>query len=214
MKEIIRYILRFMVGEHLAGDVSGLVGYTSDESLFSGYKVIIMPSGFFDEGVYGTSGTKPPLPLMNIEGTPFLFGTPDVEQVGDTIVVHADLVASAYFLLSRYEEILRRDVRDEHGRFPGRESLPQRAGFIDRPVVEEYGKLIRRWLNGSGINIAERDPFIREINLTHDVDVPFSGRSWRSVVRKTLSRRNPVAAVCDKYLQLSRDPYYTFPWML
>jgi hypothetical protein len=203
-----------MVGEHLAGDVSGLVGYTSDESLFSGYKVVIVPSGFFDEGVYGTAKTMPAVPLMHIEGTPFLFGTPEIERVGDTVVVHADLVASAYFLLSRYEEILRRDVRDEHGRFPGRESLPQRAGFIDRPVVEEYGKLIRRWLKDSGMNMGKRDPLIRGINLTHDVDVPFSGRSWRSVVRKTLSGRNPVTAVREKYLPLVCDPYYTFPWML
>ncbi|MDR1523651.1 MAG: polysaccharide deacetylase family protein [Tannerella sp.] len=208
MTETIRYILRFMVGEHPAGDADRFVGYTSDESLFSDYKVVIVPSGFFNSGVYGTAQTMPSLPLMNIDGAPFLFGTPEVERVGDTIVVRADLVASAYFLLSRYEEILRRDVRDEHGRFPGRESLPQRAGFIDRPVVDEYGKLIRRWLN-----ISESVPFIREINLTHDVDVPFSGRSWRSVARKTLSGRNPAVAIREKYLPLERDPYYTFPWM-
>lgn len=214
MTDIVQYILRFMVGEHLPGDVSRFVGYTSDPASFAKYKVVIIPSGFFDEGVYGTDQTKPSIPLKTIEGVPFLFGVPNVERVGDTIVVHADLVASAYFLISRYEEILHRDIRDEHGRFPGRESLPRRAGFIDRPVVDEYGKLIRNWLNQCGVRTEELVPFIRRINLTHDVDEPYDCRTWRNVVRKILSGQNPFAVIRDKYKPLEQDAYYTFPWML
>ncbi|MDR2916882.1 MAG: polysaccharide deacetylase family protein [Tannerella sp.] len=203
-----------MVGEHLSSDVSRFVGYTSDVASFAKYKVVIIPSDFFDEKIYGTDRTRPSIPLKNIEGIPFLFGDSHIERIGETIVVHADLVASAYFLLSRYEELLLRHVRDEHGRFPGRESLPRRAGFIDRPVVDEYGKLIRRWLNQNGVKTEELVPFIRKINLTHDVDVPFSSRTWRNVVCRILSGQNPVAAIRDKYGPLIRDPYYTFPWML
>ncbi len=214
MTEIIRYILRFMIGEHLPDEVSRFVGYTSDRSSFRDYKVVIIPSGFFEDNVYGTANTKPPVPLKYIEGVPFLYGTPDVERTGDTIIVHADLVASAYFLLSRYEEMLYRDIRDEHGRFPGRASLPRRAGFIDRPVVDEYGKLIRTWLGSNGVSVQELVPFIRKINLTHDIDIPFTGRTWRSVVGKILSGRNPVAAIREKYAPLEHNPYYTFPWML
>ena len=214
MKDIILYILRFMIGEHFADDISGIVGYTSDKSGFKDYKVVIIPSGFFDEGIYGTNKTKPSVPLEYVEGVPFLFGSPQIERVGDTIVVYADLVASAYFLLSRYEETLRRDARDEHGRFPGRESLPHRAGFIDRPVVDEYGRLLRKWLNESGVKIEELSPLIRKINLTHDVDAPFFCRTWRNVARRILSGQNPVSAVRDKYSPLEQDAYYTFPWML
>ncbi|MDR1221407.1 MAG: polysaccharide deacetylase family protein [Tannerella sp.] len=214
MTEITRYILRFMTGEHLPDDVSRFVGYTSDSSSFPDYKVVIIPSGFFEEGSYGTAKTKPSIPPGHIEGVPFLYGTPDVERVGDTVVVHADLVASTYFLLSRYEEVLHRDIRDEHGRFPGRESLPRRAGFIDRPVVDEYGRLIRGWLGSTGVPRQELVPFIRKVNLTHDIDVPFTGRTWRSVAGKILSGRHPVAAVREKYAPLEENPYYTFPWML
>jgi hypothetical protein len=202
-----------MVGEHLSGEVSRLVGYTSDVASFADYKVVIVPSDFFNEGVYGTYRTIPGLPLKNIEGVPFLFGTPGVERVRDTIVVHADLVASAYFLLSRYEELLHRDIRDGHGRFPGRKSLPYQAGFIDRPVVDEYGKLIRKWLNMNGVKIDEHKPFIRKINLTHDVDAPFSCRTWRNVARHIVSGRNPVSAIRAKYNSLPCDPFYTFPRM-
>lgn len=214
MEDVIRYIVRFMTGEHLSDDVSRFVGYTSEEASFANYKVVIIPSGFFDRENYGTEKTKPSIPLNQIEGVPFLFGTPDVERAGDTIVVRADLVASAYFLLSRYEEMLRRDVRDEHGRFPGRESLPRRAGFIDRPIVDEYGKLIRKWLHESGVATEELVPFIRKINLTHDVDEPYSCRTWRNVARRVVSGQNPVAAVRAKYGPLEQDPYYTFPWIL
>jgi hypothetical protein len=203
-----------MAGGHLGDDISRFVGYTSDKYLFSEYKVVIIPSGFFDDGVYGSNKTEPKIPPESIEGVPFLFGSPQIEMVGDVIVVHADLVASAYFLLGRYEEILHRDLRDEHGRFPGIKSVQSRAGFIDRPVVDEYGRLIRMWLNQSGVKTEESTPFIAKINLTHDVDAPFSGRTWRNVARKILSGQNPIKAVFDKYTALELDPYYTFPWLL
>lgn len=214
MLEIIRYILQFMVGERYPDDVTRLVGYTSDVNLFAEYKVVIIKSDFFNEDVYGTIKTKPILPLQTIEGLPFLFGTPEIERVGETIVVHADLVTSAYFLLTRYEEILHRDIRDACGRFPGRESLPYRAGFIDRPIVDEYGKLIRKLLNNNGVSLLPSALSIRKINLTHDVDAPFDCRTWRNVARKIFSRQNPLNAIRLKYGTLENDPYYTFPWLL
>jgi hypothetical protein len=72
-----------------------------------------------------------------MEGLPFLFGTENIEYEKDTIVVHADLVASAFFLLTRYEEFVKRSVRDEHGRFPDIKSLLYLAEFIDRQIIEE-----------------------------------------------------------------------------
>ena len=214
MKKIISYILRFMTGEQLPEEALCLVGYTSDTADFSKYKVVILPSHFFDDGIYGTAQTKPALPLQQIEGVPFLFGTPKEELLGDTLVVHADLVASAFFLLSRYEEMIHREIRDEHGRFPGRESLPYKAGFIDRPIVEEYGKLIRNRLRLRGVSIEEPPPAIRRINLTHDVDEPFYCRTWRNVGRLVLAGRNPFKAIRHKYGEPEKDPYYTFPWLL
>ena len=214
MAEIIQYLLRFMIGEHLTDDISSYVGYSSDKSCYSNFKVVIVPCNFFDDGIYGTHHTEPSLPLEAIEGVPFLFGSPEVERYKDTIVVHADLVASAFFLISRYEEMLHRDKRDEHGRFPGRESLPRRAGFIDRPIIEEYGRLLRKWLNDSGVKTEELIPFVRNINLTHDVDAPFFCRTWRNVARQVMSGKSPAAAIRDKNRSLEQDEYYTFPWML
>ena len=57
---------------------------------------------------------------------------------GHTIVSHYDLPASVLFSLSRAEEIAS-NRRDEHGRFPLRCSTAFRDGFLNRPVVDEYG---------------------------------------------------------------------------
>ena len=119
-------------------------------------------------------------PLQEVQGIPLLFGSPKEEWIRDTWVVHADIIASTYFLISRYEEMVRRGLRDEHGRFPGKESLPYRAGFLHRPIVDEYRMLLHRWLRQSRLRVPEVKKQIRKIYLTHDVDSPtllsFSGK--------------------------------------
>ena len=121
MNEVLRYLIRFLLGEEISEVVAEAIGYTTDRHQFGRYSLVIYPSGFFDESVYGTARSLPTLPLSSIEGVPLLFGSPQMEWEGDTCVVYADLLASTYFLMTRYEEMLRRSVRDTHGRFPGRE---------------------------------------------------------------------------------------------
>jgi hypothetical protein len=141
----------------------------------------IRSSDFFGAN-YGTQATLPALPLTQIDGIPLLFGEPRVERAGDVLIVHADIVASAYFLLTRYEEWLRPEVRDEHGRFPGRESLPFRAGFLDRPVVDEYARLLRKWVNEIGIT-RPRPARRFSVLLTHDLDTIGPPRGLLSAMR-------------------------------
>lgn len=214
MNQTIYYIIRFLLGVDRAGAYSSLIGYTSDVRLFHKYKVVIVPSGFFQSSVYGTPESLPQLPLKEIEGVPLLFGTPKEECFEETWVIYADIIASSYFLLSRYEEIQKRDIRDKHGRFPGKESLPYKAGFIHRPIVEEYGKLLRHWLRKACVHIPEPQPELQKIWLTHDVDAPFFCRSLRNICRETLKGIGFRKAMKLYQGPLEKDPYYTFPWML
>lgn len=214
MNQTIYYIIRFLLGVDRAGAYSSLIGYTSDVRLFHKYKVVIVPSGFFQSSVYGTPESLPQLPLKEIEGVPLLFGTPKEEYFEETWVIYADIIASSYFLLSRYEEIQKRDIRDKHGRFPGKESLPYKAGFIHRPIVEEYGKLLRHWLRKACVRIPEPQPELQKIWLTHDVDAPFFCRSLRNICRETLKGIGFRKALKLYQGPLEKDPYYTFPWML
>lgn len=214
MKQTINYIIRFLLGVDRAGAYSSLVGYTSNVRHFHKYKVVIIPSGFFSSSVYGTQASMPQLPLKEIEGVPLLFGSPKEESFDETRIIHADIIASSYFLLSRYEEIQKRNIRDAHGRFPGKESLPFRAGFIQRPIVEEYGKLLRSWLRKACVHIPEPQPELQDIWLTHDVDAPFFCRSLRNICRETWKGAGLLKALKLYGGPLEKDPYYTFPWIL
>ncbi len=215
MKAVISYIIKFLIGGEKAGALSRFVGYTSDPNKFSHYRVVIIPSPFFRNEVYGTAESMPKLPLEEIEDVPLLFGSPKVEWQGDIWVVHADIIASAYFLLTRYEEIRKRNIRDIHGRFPGKESLPFKAGFINRPIVDEYGRLLRRWLRQARVQSAtDPIPYIEKIWLTHDVDAPFYCRTFRNLIRETVKGTGLKQAWKIFHGPLQKDPFYTFPWFL
>jgi hypothetical protein len=191
----------------------GLVWYRlNNQAISSTACVSIVPSQFFRDDVYATAQSLPTLPLRSIEGVPLLFGVPEIERRGDSLVVHADIIASTYFLVTRYEEMVRRDVRDEHGRFPGRESLPYRAGFIDRPIVEEYAALLRKWLRAVGVEVPEpkrRFSFLP----THDVDRLHFYSKWHDpyrVAAAALLGRNPRRMMFEALgcaWRLRKDPW-------
>lgn len=213
MKDMLQYLTAFLLGEgneSLASQVS----YGDDGAA----PLVIEPSGFFSEGVYLTEKSIPAMPLPEWEGIPVLFGTPSVREEDGRIFLSADLIASAFFLLSRYEECVRRDVRDRHRRFPGQESLPYRACFLRRPVVEEYGAALRRLLRRAGVEAAEPSPGFRHVFLTHDVDQIWTWDNFywaaRASAKRLLTRKpqklRPMLSAWD-YRRY--DPVYTFPWL-
>ena len=212
-QETIEYIIRFLTGTTPDADTFR-IGYTSNREDFDRFDLVFIPSGFFNKGIYGTKQSLPVLPLREIEGIPILFGDDKVEQINSTLVVHADLIASTYFLITRYEEFIVRDSRDANGRFPGKQSLPYRAGFIHRPIVDEYRLLIRTWLKAKDNNLPSLPQGIRKVYLTHDVDAPFLYRSWKGFVRSLLARRGLVTTWRNKFGAMEEDPYFTFPWLL
>ncbi len=57
------------------------------------------------------------------------------------LVLPIDIFGSAFFMLSRYEEAVKKE-RDEHGRFPATASLAYQEGFLDRPIVNEYVEIL------------------------------------------------------------------------
>ena len=52
-----------------------------------------------------------------------------------------DVFGACFFLLSRYEEVVA-TPRDPHGRFPASEAVAVRAGFLERPLVNEYAEIL------------------------------------------------------------------------
>ena len=119
MKELIDYIISFLLGVDSVASTGLKIGYTADFREFDNFDVVIKSSGFFDFNNYGKPESLPVLPLKIWDETPILYGEPYVETIGNTLVLHADIVAGTYFLIARYEEMIRKKIRDIHGRFPG-----------------------------------------------------------------------------------------------
>lgn len=217
MTDTFKYIIQFLLGEELSSDIVEQVGYTSDENEFGNYKLVIQPSGFFDKDVYATPASLPSLPLKIWEETPILFGEPTVENTEITRILKADLVASTYFLISRYEEMVSKNIRDDHGRFPGKASLPYRAGFIDRPLVDEYGRLLRQQLRETGIEVPEPPKQIKKVYITHDVDHIAHFRDVKGLlgglIRSLKRPKEGPKAMKSFFGGLRFDPWYTFPFL-
>lgn len=217
IQEIVRYILQFLLGSNDEKTIAQ-IGYLSGEDKPEKYKVIIVPSRFFDVGCYGTRESLPILPLENFDKTPILFGINKVKRKGGTFILYADIVASTYFLISRYEEMIRPEVRDIHGRFTGKESVAYKARFIQRPIVEEYGKILRYYLRQAGVQVFEPPALLQRVYLTHDVDKLAHYRNLKSVAGAILrickSPQNTLTALKTYFGSINNDPWFTFPWLI
>lgn len=210
-QEVIAYIIQFLVNSP---------EFNCNEMISYGRKqkkggLLIWQSEFFDDGIYGNTKSLPNLPLQVIEDVPFLFGEPKVEENEKGMILYADLVASAYFLLSRYEEWIQHDIRDEHGRFPGKKSLPYRAGVIDRPVVDEYGRILRKYLRRLGFAVSEPEEEFASITLTHDIDQPWTNYSFVGAIRRMLGslwhqKKFVLYPMMNFFHHYSSDPYNIF----
>lgn len=191
-----------------------------------GGAVLTVEDGFwgrFREEKYLDAGNVPdraetvPSPF---DGTPLsiVFGRNHFETDSRTGICGLDVFASTFFMLSRWEEHVLPD-RDRHGRFPAERSLAFRAGFLDRPVVNEYAELLRQMFARLGF---ETKPPTRSfsLHLSCDVDHP---RLWwqasgpvRTLAASLLRRGNlREAAYWLPYIVPGRkDPYDVFDdWM-
>jgi hypothetical protein len=156
----------------------------------------------------------PVIPLHLVDGTPILFGSPKIEHENGKLFVHADIIASSFFLLSRYEEILKPECRDQHGRFCAKDSIIFQQGYGNRPLVDEYGALLRKWLREFGAAIPIDQKGFSKIYLTHDVDVPFRFERFSTVCKqyiKNMIRYNYCGSPIKKYINEYHDDFYTFP---
>ncbi|MCF8218598.1 MAG: polysaccharide deacetylase family protein [Bacteroidales bacterium] len=150
------------------------------------------------------------LSQRNKEGEliPVIFGEPHVEEFESQIICHADLFASAFFMLSRWEEVVNEN-RDQHDRFRATESVAVQHDFIHRPIVNEYLELLLGWLKKLGLkqNMPQRE---FQWVLTHDIDkISWDKNYWRSLARDLLKQGNPQL-VWKKLTQIFRNPYDTF----
>jgi hypothetical protein len=115
------------------------------------------------------------------------------------ITTSLDVFGSAFFMLSRYEEVVVRD-RDSHERFASASSYAGKTGLIERPIVNEYLELLWAMIARLWPEIRRKQRTHR-ISLSHDVDWPLctAGRpahkAARTIVADVLARKSPGLAV-------------------
>jgi hypothetical protein len=153
--------------------------------------------------------------------TPFgdvlgIYGRENFSQTPQRVHCGIDLAASAFFMLTRWEEAISTE-RDQHGRFPAQAAFAVRHGFLRRPVVNEYADFLRQALAHLGYAVpAGKRRF--QVVLTHDVDHP---RLWwsatgrlRSVLGAAFRRRDMEEARFWAGFPRGKDPYDVFDtWM-
>lgn len=204
MEETIRYILSFLCRSE---ELAAMVGYTSDKREWDRYKVIILPSGFFSADNYLQPASLPAFPLKKINDTPILFGNPIIRRDKQTII-EADLIASAYFILSRYEELVN-PRRDYLGRFLAEHSILSQ--YTNRCLVEEYGNILLSELRNCGIETNGTTTQLKII-MTHDADKIEQYRNIRGFMGG-LSRGQILPALKSAFGRIEYDPLFTFPYM-
>ncbi len=135
-----------------------------------------------------------------------------------------DLFGSAFFMLSRYEEIIKLD-RDERDRFPATASLAYQEGFLDRPIIDEYVEVLWAVMTSLWPGL-ERKKHEGGIFVTCDVDSLYQMVSPYAMVRglaaDLLKRGNPKTAIKNLHTRLrarrgdfSGDPYLeSIDWMM
>lgn len=146
---------------------------------------IRMEDSFFlknDDGVF-TEDSLPVLPLPTViidhshhKILPILFGSKNAQEkfleiIDNDVYCGIDILGSAFFMLTRIEEYILRD-RDENDRFPAQSSIAYKAGFLNRPLVNEYVELLWFFLKQIEPSLECKKRQYKVIP-THDIDKPF-----------------------------------------
>ncbi len=178
MQTAINYILSFLLYGN--EEAQAQVGYTTDTTAWKNYKVVILPTH-----------------------TLYLQPTFSWHQQYDTIVIEADLVHTAYYLLSRkIEEQLQ---RDEHNRVCWKKNQGLFT-WAHQPILDMWGHQLLELL-GQPTPPAG----FSGINLTHDVDTIAHYRHLRGVLGGV--KRREWKAVWKGWHRLEADTAFTFPWI-
>ncbi len=174
---------------------------------FACHNVWIIPEGLLTSR--GIDVHCRPAPFTADEDLPALFGN---EHQACTFPF--DLLAAAFYVSSRYEEYLAFEA-DTHGRFPASASLLFQAGWLEKPVVQQWAQAL-----GAKISLLfglpPFPPPAYRFLPTYDIDIPraYSLRGWRGTARLLAEifsgKKSLLAQRMRVALGQEKDPYDTF----
>ena len=158
---------------------------------FSTEKEVIIKNEFFnnysDENTYLTKRALPTHIIKwsdrdhQIEQLPILYGAAGIKEINETITIQADLIASSFFMLSRWEEVVDDDL-DLHDRCQGKNSIAYKNNFLHRPIVNEYAEVLWSIFTKAGYT-GKRSKHSYSNVITHDVDQPYQWPDWNTSIK-------------------------------
>ena len=140
------------------------------------------------------------VPLVTQE-VPVLFGGHEIELSETHINLGVDIFGSSFFMLSRYEELVIK-TRDKHDRFPATASVAYMAGFLERPIINEYIEILWALMKYLWPELERKKRRFRNL-ITCDVDFPYDTAAksfYKTVIRvgaRVVRDRNYSLAVKD-----------------
>ena len=191
MNEIIQYIISFLLYGN--ENATNLVGYTSDQTQWKNYRVVVVPNGKFGKEII-----LPDLQEVQLESILL-----DDKCV---YVIHTDIIYNTFFFISRAEEIIN-SQRDHHGRFLAKFSILGEKNRLMIPILDEYARLLMKL-----INLPMPTPSLSKIYLTHDIDTIAQYRHFRGALGGIL--RGQIREVVSSLKDIHNDPAFTFSWFI
>jgi len=132
-----------------------------------------------------------------------------------------DVLGSAFFLLSRYEEVAAPEV-DQHHRFPAAASLAKREGFLERPLLDEYVEVLwaamqRLWPGLRRRQMQGGVKFTCDVDIPYDPTIKSNSKLLRKIAADVIKRRSlstvysrVEAAAAARSGDFSKDPNNSF----
>lgn len=154
--------------------------------------------------------------FVPLENLPVLFGEDAIEINKSYIFANHDIIASAFFFLSRWEEYALQKT-DKFGRFDENHSFSVKHKIITRALVNEYTEYIQNIANELDYSISKKTKY--SFLATHDLDYIIKWPSTKYFL-KTLSgdifkRRSLRSFFRNIKLRFSDiDPYDEYDFIL
>lgn len=217
--EVKKYIVTFLLGDKNLSYANKILYQAPDENIQSGL-IYIVPSSFFSREVYLSEASKPEVFRCKCFDLPILYGKNQLLKKNNSYICYFDIIASTFFLITKYQEYFNLTSRDQHGRFIGRESTQYLNGFLQEPIVDKYGEMLLKLLKDLGYAVEYPKCEYSAIHITHDIDEPWTNIGnfftrckllTKSVLAKLLKRNVEYYTTLLNYLvHRGKDPIDTF----
>mgnify|MGYP003667994246 CR=1 FL=1 len=159
----------------------------------------------------------------NGENIAFPYGNSKISFDLNSIMCGADLFASAFFMLTRWEEVVE-ESKDIYGRFPEEMSWAIKHGLIMRPLVNEYVSFLMMMMNDLKLPLVFDEKRVFTPIISHDIDNIARYDSPKKIIsalcgdiilRKSLkSLFNSITDIIKIKLKIKKDNYDTFDFLM